>query len=59
LNNFLKYLIYSSDDTTSVASTLKFDVLEANLYSLAAYALTIILASFTYRYIEIKYYKKI
>ena len=59
LNNFLKYLIYSSDDTTSVASTLKFDVLEANLYSLTAYALTIILASFTYRYIEIKYYKKI
>jgi len=59
LNNFLKYFIYSSENISNTKSVLKLNVVEANLYSLAAYILTIILASFTYRYIEMKYYKKI
>lgn len=59
LNNFLKYFIYSSEDTSRIKSILKLSGIEANLYSLAAYILTIILASFTYRFIEVKYYKKI
>tara|TARA_E500000178_G_C16905711_1_gene700185 strand:- start:8 stop:1084 length:1077 start_codon:yes stop_codon:yes gene_type:complete len=59
LNNFLKYIIYPLINTSDFNNVLKLSVFEAHMYTLAAYLLTIILASFTYRYIETKYYKKI
>ena len=58
LNNFLKYIIYPLLGNSDFNS-FEFSVFESNMYTLAAYLFTVILASFTYRYIEIKYYKKI
>ena len=60
LNNFLKHIVnYPLEINSDFKHFIKLSVFEAHLYTIVAYLLTIILASFTYRYIEIKYYKKI
>ena len=60
LNNFLRFIIqYPSETNLEGKIFLKLSVLEANLYTLLAYILTIFFASFTYKYIENKFYKKI
>ena len=60
LNNFLKFVIgYPVELTPDLKVSVKLSVLESNVYVLLAYLLTILLASFTYKFIEKKYYKKI
>ena len=59
LNNFLKYIIkYPTDVTSDGRVCIKLSIFESNLFTLFAYLLTIFLASYTYKYIEAKYYKK-
>ena len=59
LNNFLKYIIkYPTDVTSDGRVFIKLSIFESNLFTLLAYLLTIFLASYTYKYIETKYYKK-
>ena len=60
LNNFLRFIIkYPTEATLDGTIFLKLSVFEANLFTLFAYLLTIFFAYFTYKYIEIRYYKKI
>lgn len=60
LNNFLRFILnYPTQETSTGKVFLKLNSLEANLFTLLAYLLTIIFASFTYKYIEKKFYKKL
>jgi len=59
MNNFLRFVInYPTIATSEGKVFLKLSAFEANLFTLFAYLLTIFFASYTYKYIEIKYYKK-
>ena len=60
MNNFLRFIAqYPTETTLNGKIILKLSVLEANSFTLLAYILTILFASFTYNYIENKFYKKI
>ncbi len=58
-NNFLRFIInYPTVKSLDGTLSLKLSVFEANLFTLFAYLLTILFASYTYKFIEVKYYKK-
>ena len=60
MNNFLRFIVqYPTETTLDGKIILKLSVLETNSLTLLAYILTILFASFTYKYIENKFYKKI
>ena len=60
MNNFLRFIIqYPTETTSKGIIVLKLSLLEANSFTLLAYILTILFASFTYKFIENKFYKKI
>ena len=60
MNNFLRFIVqYPTETTLDGKIILKLSVLEANSFTLLAYILTILFASFTYKYVENKFYKKI
>lgn len=59
MNNFLRFVInYPTLVTSEGVIFLKLTSFESNLFTLFAYLLTIIFANYTYKFIEIKYYKK-
>ena len=59
MNNFLRFIIqYPTETNIDGKIILKLSALEANSFTLLAYILTILFASFTYKYIENKFYKK-
>lgn len=59
INNFLKFFLKVPTFVNPAGNlVLKLSFFEANLYTTFAYILTIVISSFTYKYIEIKFYKK-
>ena len=59
INNFLRFVLnYPTSVTSEGEIFLKLTVFESNLFTLFAYLLTIIFANYTYKFIEIRYYKK-
>lgn len=59
INSFLRFFVKLPTVINSEGnSVLKLSFFEANLYTLFAYIFTIAISSFTYKYIEVKFYKK-
>ena len=54
LTRFLRYVL----KYPHVEGSLKLTYLEANLYTLLAYLITVIFSYFSYKYIEMKFYRK-